>query len=705
MLPATADNVRGDFADATLTKDGVETRFSRRGNDYFVHTDGAGGQLADFRVAYTFGVEPLQQYLIEFPDGRLQALGIAWDSRLKAQGGERWFHLYPDERIDHRDVLHWTGPAQNWNHMCAECHSTNLQKNYDAATDRFATTWTDINVACEACHGPGSRHVAWAAAKDKRQDASKGLVFQLNDHSSGTWALTSGETIATRKPALAERREVEMCGRCHSRRAQIWPDYRHGDPLAQTHRVALIDPGLYHADGQILDEVYEYGSFQQSRMYAAGVTCSECHEPHSGALRAAGNGLCTQCHQAASFDTPKHHFHEVAGPATQCVSCHMRERNYMIVDGRRDHSFRIPRPDLTVAIGTPNACGDCHAERGAKWAAQAIGKWYGAERHDWRAYAKAFARAEKGAADAERLLMDTANDAAAPAIVRASALARLPPFLSARSFESVMASLRDADALVRRAAAEALLGVDPGVRTALAMPLLNDPVRTVRLEALGALLDIPANQFNSSQRQALDAAIGEYRRIQAANADRADAQTNLGMLEARVGNAIAAEQAYKTAIERQPSFVPARVNLADLYRGQGRETEAEQVLREALGFAPYSAEAHEALGLTLVRQKRLPEALNELAHAAQLAPEVARYAYVHAIALREAGKLTAAIHVLEKAQQRHPSERALLSALTEFNQLAGNRQEAIRWARALVALSPDDPGAAQLLRQLEAPAN
>jgi tetratricopeptide (TPR) repeat protein len=289
--------------------------------------------------------------------------------------------------------------------------------------------------------------------------------------------------------------------------------------------------------------------------------------------------------------------------------------------------------------------------------------------------------------------------------VRASALARLPPYLSARSFESVVVGLREADALVRRAAAEALQGVDPGVRTALALPLLNDPVRTVRLEALGALLDIPANQFNSSQRQALDAGIGEYRRIQAANADRADAQTNLGMLEARVGNAIAAEQAYKTAIERQPSFVPARVNLADLYRGQGRETEAEQVLREALGFAPYSAEAHEALGLTLVRQKRLPEALNELAHAAQLAPEVARYAYVHAIALREAGKLTAAIHVLEKAQQRHPSERALLSALTEFNQLAGNRQEAIRWARALVALSPDDPGAAQLLRQLEAPAN
>jgi predicted CXXCH cytochrome family protein len=465
--------------------------------------------------------------------------------------------------------------------------------------------------------------------------------------------------------------------------------------------VALVDPGLYHADGQILEETYEYGSFLQSRMYAAGVTCSDCHEPHTARLRAAGNDLCTQCHQAASFDTPKHHFHKVGNPGTQCVSCHMRERLYMVVDGRRDHSFRVPRPDLTVALGTPNACGDCHAERGAKWAAQAIAKWYGPERRDKREYAKAFTAAEQGKPEAETLLLETASDATAPAIVRASALTRLAPYLSARSFPAVESGLHDSDALVRRSAAEALAAVNPDMRPSLATPLLSDPVRTVRLEALGAMLDVPLKQLSTAQRQALDEEITEYRQIQLANADRADAQTNLGMLEVRLGQAQAAEQAYSTAIRRQPSFVPARVNLADLYRAQGREDEAEKVLREAIGFAPYSAEAHEALGLTLVRQKRLSEALNELAHAAQLAPEVARYAYVHAIALREAGKLAPAINVLEKAQARHPSERALLSTLVEFNQQVGNHKAALRWARELAALSPEDPGAAQLLEQLE----
>ena len=684
MLSASESGVRGDFEGATFTKDGVQSRFYHRDGDYFVRTEGADGKLADFRVAYSFGVEPLQQYLIEFPDGRVQALGIAWDTRPQAQGGQRWFDLYPNERIDHRDVLHWTGPAQNWNHMCAECHSTNVQKNYRPEEDRFATTWTDINVACEACHGPGSRHIAWAEAGARTQ----GLIFRLDDYSSGTWILAPGERIARRSAPLAEHREVEMCGRCHSRRAQIWPEYRHGEPLAQTHHVALIDPGLYHADGQILDETYEYGSFLQSRMYAAGVTCSNCHEPHTARLRAEGNALCTQCHQASSFDTPKHHFHQPDGPATQCVSCHMRERHYMIVDGRRDHSFRVPRPDLTVEIGTPNACGDCHAKRGAKWAAQTVVEWYGPERHDARPFAKAFAAAEKGGRDAEVLLMQIANDAGAPAIVRASALARITPLLSAHSFGVVESGLRDADAFVRRSAAEALAAVDPGMRAALAAPLLSDPVRTVRLEALGALLDLPPSQLTTAQRQALDEEIKEYRRVQLGNADRADAQTNLGMLEARLGNAGAAEQAYKTAIRRQPSFVPARVNLADLYRGQGREEEAEKMLREAIGFAPYSAEAHQALGLTLVRQKRLPEALNELAHAAQLAPEIARYAYVHAIALREAGRLPAAIGVLEKAHQRHPSERALVSALAEFNEQAGNRAAAQRWSQKLESPSP-----------------
>ena len=366
MQPAAAGAVLGDFDDTTFTYGAVTSTLFRRDGSYFVRTDGPDGALHEYRVAYTCGVFPLQQYLVEFPRGRYQVLGIAWDTRPAGEGGQRWFHLYPDERVDHRDVLHWTGPHQNWNFMCAECHSTNLRKNYRAAEDRFETAWSEIDVSCEACHGPASRHVEWArkAAKGRRTgDPTLGLVVTLKDASGGAWAFEPKTPVARRTRPLASRVEVETCGRCHARRAQLWPEYRHGQPLEDTHRVALIEEGPYHADGQILDEVYEYGSFVQTRMYREGVTCSDCHEPHSLRLRFEGSTLCARCHLSSKYDAREHHFHKPGSEGARCVSCHMPERMYMVVDGRRDHSFRVPRPDLSAALGTPNACNDCHKDR------------------------------------------------------------------------------------------------------------------------------------------------------------------------------------------------------------------------------------------------------------------------------------------------------------------------------------------------------
>jgi predicted CXXCH cytochrome family protein len=700
MQPATPTTVLADFDNATFTKDGIATRFFRRDGQFFVRADGPDGRLSDFRARYTFGVEPLQQYLLELPNGRLQALSIAWDTRPKAQGGQRWFHLYPNEKIDHRDVLHWTGPAQNWNHMCAECHSTNLLKNYRPGDDRFETTWTDISVSCEACHGPGSLHVAWAETGAKRSDSALGLTVAF-DNTVGLWAFHSGDRIARREKALESQVEIESCGRCHSRRAQLWPDYRPGEPLEQTHRVALLDEGLYHADGQILDEVYEYGSFLQSRMFAAGVTCSNCHDPHSGRLRAGGNAVCAQCHQAAHYDSTQHHFHPQGGDAAQCVSCHMVERTYMVIDGRRDHSFRVPRPDLSEKLDMPNACNACHVKRDARWAAQAIVRWYGPERRHGPRYAEAIDAGRHARPGAERALMTVAADETIPSIARATAVSLLPPYLSANSLPGIIQASRDSNALVRRAAMEALTGLDAQIRVPIALPHLADPIRSVRLEALGSVLDGPSSAIPADRQRAFDAAIEEYRRVQAFNADRADARVNLGMLEARLGNLRAAQQAYEEAIRLQPSFVPSYVNLADLFRSQGQEDEAEQTLRAGLEVDASSAELREALGLALVRQKRLGEALTELARAAELRPDVARYAYVHAIGLGEIGDFRGAIKVLAKAHERHPHERQIVIALVEFNTRTGDREAATEWAKKLVELSPNDSQAADLLRGLQ----
>jgi predicted CXXCH cytochrome family protein len=704
MQPATSATVLGNFDHARFEKDGVTTTFFRRDGDYFVRTDGPDGQLHDYKIDYTFGVSPLQQYLIAFPNGRYQALSIAWDSRPASAGGQRWFHLYPQEAIDHRDILHWTGQLQNWNFMCADCHSTNVQKDYRLAEDRYQTTWSDINVSCEACHGPGSRHVAWAqeaASGRVDPDPTRGLVAPLKDTSGGVWTMPPGEAIARRTKPPSSRAEVETCGRCHARRAHLWADYQPGQPQEQSYRVALLDEALYHADGQIRDEVYEYGSFLQSKMFRAGVTCSDCHDPHSGHLRAQGNALCAQCHLPAKYDGPQHHFHPGDGKATACVSCHMTERLYMVIDGRRDHSFRVPRPDLSAKIGTPNACTDCHSGRTARWAADAVARWYGPQRQGGWHYGEALDAGRHARADAERLLVQTIENTTLPAIIRATALSLLPRYLSPQSFGVVEPSLRDQDPLVRRAAAAALSAVDPRARPTLGVPLLRDPIRSVRLEALSSLVDVPREVYSREQLLTVDQVMGEYRQAQGFNADRAEAHVNLGTLDARLGRLAAAEAAYRTAIRLQPAFIPAYLNLADLYRQQGQEDKAAQTLRAALQVDPASGAAYHALGLSLVRQQRLRDAIPELAQAARLRPDTPRYAYVYGVALHEAGMRQQALQVLTEAHQQHPADRAILAALVEYHQQSGDRQAAIDSARKLVEVSPGDAEARRLLERLE----
>ena len=406
MQAATADTVLGNFDKVSVTHFGVTSTFFRKDGAFMVRTEGPDGTLHDYEIKYTFGVEPLQQYLIEFPGGRLQALSLAWDTRGEEQGGQRWFHLYPDERITHDDELHWTKPSQNWNSMCAECHSTYLQKNYDPANRTFATSWSEIDVSCEACHGPGSAHVAWAERKPgwEKLETGKGLVIALDERKDVNWKIDPKTGNASRSRARDSSREIEMCARCHARRSPISRSYVHGERLMDHYLPRLLDAGMYHADGQIDDEVYVYGSFLQSRMYQAGVTCSDCHEPHSLQLRVPGDGVCLQCHAAGKYASAKHHFHRQESTGARCAECHMPPKTYMVVDPRHDHSMRIPRPELSVKLGTPNACTRCHVEQSAEWAARQVRGWYGRDPQGYQRYAETLAAARGSEPGAGRQL-------------------------------------------------------------------------------------------------------------------------------------------------------------------------------------------------------------------------------------------------------------------------------------------------------------
>ena len=707
MQAPTDATVAGDFKNTRFTYAGVTSTFSRRDGKFVVRTDGPDGKLADYDVKYTFGTEPLQQYLIELPDGRLQALGIAWDSRPPAQGGQHWFHLYPGQKVDHRDELHWTRPSQNWNYMCAECHSTGVRKSYDPKTRRFATHYAEVNVACEACHGPGSRHLAWAR-KDgggpRPDDPRKGLAVTLDDRRGVTWTISAETGNAHRSPPVRKGHEVEVCGRCHARRGQFSEDDTSRRFLGDTHRVALLEDRLYYPDGQIRDEVYEYGSFLQSKMFQRGVTCSDCHDPHSARLRAPGSQVCAQCHSAQKYAAPAHHFHPAGSRGSDCLGCHMPTTTYMVVDPRHDHSFRVPRPDLSVTLGVPNACTRCHADRPAAWAAKQVNAWYGHTPNGHQRYAEAFAAAASGAPGAAGLLEAVARDRDQPAIARASAIARLAAVPGAGSRDAIGSGLKDGDPLVRRAAAAALDAAPPVRRVELLAPLLEDPVRVVRMEAARALTGVPRDSLTDAQGGALDRGLAEYVAAERFNADRPESHVNLALLYAAQRRPAEAEAALRTALEVDPRFVPAAVNLADLYRGTGRDADGERVLRDVLAQEPRSAPAHHALGLLLVRQKRMPEALRELETAARLAPESARYAYVYAVGLDGTGRRKRALEVLERSLVRHPYDRETLSALIAFTREDGGPSRALVYARRLADLEPTNPEVSQLVKRLEAEA-
>ncbi len=703
MQEATPETVLGNFDNATFTHYGVTTTFSKRDGKFFAKTDGPDGKIHEYPIAYTFGVYPLQQYLIPFPGGRYQALNVCWDTRPKAEGGQRWFHLYPKEEVAHGDPLHWTGAYQNWNYMCADCHSTNVKKGYSLANHSYDTTWSELDVSCEACHGPGSAHAAWAeavkAGKAKKDDADKGLAVVLKNDKA-TWDIDMKTGLAKRSIPLASRAEVETCARCHARRSVVAADYVYGQPLMQTHRPAILSEGFYYADGQIEDEVYEYGSFLQSKMYTKGVTCSNCHNPHDLKVPVSADRVCAACHLREKFDSPAHHFHKADSKGASCVACHMPTRNYMVVHARHDHSFRVPRPDLSDATGAPNACVQCHQGKSNQWAADAAKKWWGDKVRQEPHYGQTIHAGREELAGAESALAGLVEDREKPGIRRATAASLLSRNGAATTRGAIAHALADPDPLVRDGALTAAEGLPPTDRLPLVAPLLRDPIRTVRVDAARSLASVPKETMNSSERADFDAALAEYVQSQMVDADRAEAHLNLAGIYVEQGELDRAESEYRTALALMPALGGIYVNFADLYRLRGRDDETEKILRQGLVAAPRDPGIHYALGLTLVRQKRMAEALKELQKAAELPPERSRYLYVYGIALDSAGQTGRALEVLASAQAAHPGNREILQALVSLSAKAGRGAAAVGYAKKLVELDPVDPEARKLLEQL-----
>jgi Tfp pilus assembly protein PilF len=681
MAVATGATVLGDFNDVEFEHAGVVSRFYRQEGRFFVHTQGPDGAMGDFEITYTFGVTPLQQYLVPFPGGRLQCLPIAWDVR-----AQRWYHLYPDNLPAPDDWLYWTNAGQNWNGMCAECHSTNLKKNYDPETETYDTTWSDIDVGCEACHGPGSQHVAWAQLPDMARPE------------------TPNYALAVKTAGMTARQQIELCAPCHSRRSSLGDNTHDFDHFLDYALPQLLTEGMYYADGQILEEVYVYGSFMQSKMYNRDIRCSDCHDVHSTRRIKEGNALCLQCHRANVYDTAAHHFHKkegeqgepIKGPdgavlfevgsGAACEQCHMPGRIYMGVDYRPDHSFRVPRPDLSRTDGAPNACNRCHQDKSLQWSVDHMTRWYGKKVKPH--YGTVFEAGRANDPEALSGLIRIARDRLLPSIVRATALSLLADYPGPESRQAFEQGLSDEDALLRMTAARFIPVMDNTRQRRLLVALLYDEVKAVRIEAAQALAALPAGRLRGAERLKFEQVLEEYRQALLYSADFAASRHNLGNLYRNLGQPEAAEKQYRKAIQIDSEFYPAKVNLAMLYNQIGQNQQAETLLRDVVKSHPEQFELQYSLGLLLAEEKKYREAADVLKAAADGLPQRARIHYNLALLQAYLAQDAAAEASFLNALAIEPGNRDYLYATVDFYMKQGRLKEARTYAEQLVARYP-----------------
>jgi tetratricopeptide (TPR) repeat protein len=746
---ATPESVKADFDDQSLEHYGITSRMFRDGDRYMVNTEGPDGKMQDFEVKYTFGTEPLQQFMVELDRGRVQVLRLSWDTVAK-----KWFYLSPpdvDEKLDPTDPLHWTGVTQNWNVSCAECHSTNLQKNFDIATVSWNTSWSEIDVSCEACHGPASLHEEIAS--------SKGLFWDRH-HGKGLTKLKTTNNLD----------QIQACAPCHSRRTVTATNYKPGCNFDDYHALQLATEPLYFADGQIRDEDYVHGSFLQSKMFHSGIKCSDCHDPHSLKLKHDGNQVCTSCHQhpTGKYDTKAHHFHEPGTAGAACVNCHMPTTTYMAVDHRRDHSFRVPRPDLSTLNGTPNSCTQCHLELEPKteqqkqyaqyldWIiaaengdaaaketlervnqqmATATAKWYPAETSPPKtAYYPELAEAQRKIRDSEpatETLSKLAFDAANPAIIRATAAQLLATQTDEKALDVANRLVTDPDikvAVAAIASTENLLlnalnqqlysasemKLESGmIAKALSLvSLLDDDRARVRMEAARALTSLPENirysLLNTERRSKFETAIREYCQSLMVMSDTAGAHMMLGNIHERLGQAEQAADDYRKAIEIEPYLAGPRSNLAALLDNKIRSLQM-QLQNPSGSGAGVSAGQFKAVSEQMARlQKRIDELRSE--DHQRLAVDLKRAASLpnaHALHYRFAmsAYLQRDMNDTEKhmkiAYEQQPDNPRYAMGLATFYLQMNDAKKAVPFVEQLLDISPDDPGYQALKRQLD----
>lgn len=674
MQPANDSTVLGDFNNTTFTADGVTSRFFKKEGKFFINTQGPDGQNHDYEIKYTFGFYPLQQYLVEFDRGRMQATRQSWNSRDK-----KWFHQYPGEKLAATDWLHWTGNGQNWNTMCAECHSTNLQKNYNSETDSYNTTFSVLTVSCEACHGPAKSHIDYINGDYKNGDKQAGSFLRAAKNSS-------------------QLSEIQTCFPCHARKSNLSGNLKNSSEIMDDYVPEIPGSEFFHADGQQDDEDYTYASFLQSKMYKHGVKCSNCHSPHTGKLLIAGNGLCLQCHDK-KYDAPTHTFHAVTTAGADCKNCHMPGKFYMGNDFRHDHIFRAPRPDLSVKYGTPNACNNCHTDKSADWAAATITKWFGPNRPYH--FAEDLIPGSRMDAASQAHLVKLIQDTATPPIIMATAVRYLSDIPNNNNgLSGILGTLNNTDAQVRYRAVIGLNNFAPALWRDAIQNMLTDKVRAVRIAAANLVLGTNDRDLMAGLGEAYTKALRELENNVLYQADFASGNIMAADFYLKLGDYARAESFYLKGLQKDNQMNYARLNLATVYNIQGNNQAALKTLEDAVKTDPKNERIYFNLALLYNELKQPENVEKSLKKAIELKTTNPRVYYNYAILLQQKQQYKPAEQQYLKALQLAPSDADINYALCVLHLQQNNPQAAKPYAQTLKKYYPGDQRFLQLWQQL-----
>ena len=674
MLPPNDSTVKGDFNNVTFTADGVTSHFYKKGTQFFINTEGDDGKNHDFEVKYIFGFTPLQQYLVQFPGGRLQVPRLSWDVNKK-----KWFNQYAGQKIPSHDWLHWTGNAQNWNTMCATCHSTNLRKNYDIKTDTYKTSYSIINVSCESCHGGGKAHVDFINGDYKSGEKIKGSYMKLGKSYSQT-------------------EQLNTCAPCHARISEISGSHTNSNEIMDNYIPQIPDTEFYHADGQVDDEDYIYTSFLQSKMFAKGLVCSTCHNPHSTRLKRIGNQTCTLCHIPTKYDTPSHTFHPKGSPSSECKNCHMPGKLYMGNDLRHDHSFRVPRPDLSVKYGTPNACSNCHKYKSEKVLADAIIKWYGPKRKFH--FADDLIPGSRLDANSEKHLTNLIDNKFVPKIIKATATFYLGSIPTPSSLNTILARLTSKEAQIRYRALRSLASFPIQSWQEAVGPLLSDKVRAVRIAAADLYITVPAEQIPSQYAKAFSSAKVELEKSLRYQTDFSTGNVMLADYYMKLQDYANAEKFYLRGLKKDSNMNYALLNLSAAYNSQGKNAQALKALELAVKNDAKNERIFYNMALLYNEMNNRPEAEKAFAKAVELKSMNPRVYYNYGLLLNQNNKTKQAETILLKGITLNPSEPELYYALTFVYIQSNNRGKAQQAASKLKQLDPNNPNYQQIFTKL-----